>query len=210
MRKMRFFRRNKKVSTKLLKFGFNVRLDLNKKTSTHTWWFHQKQRCYRHFNATKYVFQCRHCNRTSDRYEPYAHQCCACDSRNYHRVIIRIFTLRSTEVLHGKFMWGTIIISIPGSSKKNLGVSISYVHGRKKTVKSKTMLFCALLASSWKLFAKQMPLPHDFSLGQVMQKCVLCHMRTTKAQISSLISTFVVRCLGSMICILAISKVSRF
>ena len=34
----------------------------------------------------------------------------------------------------------------------------------------------------------------------------LCHMRTTKAQIS----TFVVRCLDSMICILDISKVSRF
>ena len=37
-------------------------------------------------------------------------------------------------------------------------------------------------------------------------------MRTTKAQISlrSLISTFVVRCLNSMICVLDISKVSRF
>ena len=47
-----------------------------------------------------------------------------------------------------------------------------------------------------------------------MQKGVLCHMRTTKAQISlhidSLISTFVVRCLDSTICILSISKVSRF
>ena len=39
-------------------------------------------------------------------------------------------------------------------------------------------------------------------MGQVMRKHVLCHPR-------SLISTFVVRCLDSMICILAISKVSR-
>ena len=48
-------------------------------------------------------------------------------------------------------------------------------------------------------------------MGQVMQKRVLCHMRTTKLQISlrSLISTFVVRCLDSRICILAISNVSR-
>ena len=50
-------------------------------------------------------------------------------------------------------------------------------------------------------------------MGQVMGKCVLCHMLTTKVQsahLRSLISTFVVRCLDSMICILAISKVSRF
>ena len=38
--------------------------------------------------------------------------------------------------------------------------------------------------------------------GQIKRKCVLCHPR-------SLISTFVVRCLDSMICILALSKVSR-
>ena len=43
-------------------------------------------------------------------------------------------------------------------------------------------------------------------IGQVMRKCALCHMRTTKAQIS----TIAVRCLNSMICMLAISKVSRF
>ena len=53
-------------------------------------------------------------------------------------------------------------------------------------------------------------------LGRVMRKRVLSHMRTTKVRISlrirkrSLISIFVVRCLDSMICILAISKVSRF
>ena len=49
-------------------------------------------------------------------------------------------------------------------------------------------------------------------MGQVMQKRVLSHMRTTNVQISlrSLISTFVFRCLDSMICIIAISKVSRF
>ena len=35
-----------------------------------------------------------------------------------------------------------------------------------------------------------------------MRKCVLCHIRTT----SSLISTFVVRCFDSMICILALSS----
>ena len=44
-------------------------------------------------------------------------------------------------------------------------------------------------------------------LGQVMQKCVLFHMRTTKVQISLRI---VVLCLDSMICILAVSKVLRF
>ena len=54
------------------------------------------------------MFQCRHCNRTSDRFNPYAHQCCACDSQNYRRVIVRFFTLWPMEVLHGKFMWGII------------------------------------------------------------------------------------------------------
>ena len=50
------------------------------------------------------------------------------------------------------------------------------------------------------------------SLGQVMRKRVLCHMRTNNkgavqpAHPSSLISTFVVRCLDSMICILVLSK----
>ena len=43
----------------------------------------------------------------------------------------------------------------------------------------------------------------EHELGQVMRKCVLWHMR-------SLISTFVVRCLDSMTCILAPSKRSRF
>ena len=43
-------------------------------------------------------------------------------------------------------------------------------------------------------------------MGQVKRKRFLCHMRTTKVQIS----TFVVCCLDSMICILTISKVSRF
>ena len=41
------------------------------------------------------------------------------------------------------------------------------------------------------------------NMGQVMQKYVLCHPR-------SMISTFVVCCLGSMVCLLALSKVSRF
>ena len=87
----------------------NVQLDLIKKMSTHTWWFQSQTASYRHFNATKYVFQCRHCNRMSNRFNPYAHQCCACDSRNYRRVIVRIFTLWPMEVLHGIFMWGVII-----------------------------------------------------------------------------------------------------
>ena len=43
-------------------------------------------------------------------------------------------------------------------------------------------------------------------MGQVMRKRVLCHMRTTHPR--SLISTFVVRCLHSVICILAISRQS--
>ena len=54
-------------------------------------------------------------------------------------------------------------------------------------------------------------------LGQVIRKCVICHMRTTKvkgadqpAHLRSVISTFVVHSLDSMMCILAISKVSRF
>ena len=36
--------------------------------------------------------------------EPYAHQICACDSRNYRRVIVEITTRWPMEVLHGKFM----------------------------------------------------------------------------------------------------------
>ena len=44
-----------------------------------------------------------------------------------------------------------------------------------------------------------------FHLGQVMRKCVLWHMRTDR----SLIGTFVVRCLDSIIPVLAISKISR-
>ena len=38
-----------------------------------------------------------------------------------------------------------------------------------------------------------------------MRKCVLCHMRTTKAQIS----TVVVRCLDSMISLDSIAEISR-
>ena len=97
-----------------------VRLNLIKKTSTHTWWFHM------HFNAKKYVFQCRHCNRTSDRFEPYAHQCCVFDSRNYRREIVRIFTLRPMEVLHGKFMWGIIISVLAHDMQYYLNVYTVY------------------------------------------------------------------------------------
>ena len=46
------------------------------------------------------MLQCRHCNRTSDRFNPYAHQCCACDSRNYRRVVVRIFTLRPARTIY--------------------------------------------------------------------------------------------------------------
>ena len=80
----------------------NVRLDLFRKRVPTLDGFIHKQRSYRHFNATKYVFQCRHCNRTSDRFNPYAHQCSACDSRNYRRVI------RSMNVYppaYGSFTW---------------------------------------------------------------------------------------------------------
>ena len=45
-----------------------------------------------------------------------------------------------------------------------------------------------------------------------MRKCVLCHMRTTKAQISlriCLISAFVVRCLDSIISLDSIAEISR-
>ena len=43
-------------------------------------------------------------------------------------------------------------------------------------------------------------------IGQVMRKCVLCHMLTTKVQISN----FIVHCIDSMICTLAVSQISRF
>ena len=54
------------------------------------------------------------------------------------------------------------------------------------------------------------PYPVLFEPGHV--KCVLCHMRTTKAQISmrSLISAFVVRSLDSIISLVSISEISRF
>ena len=60
--------------------------------------------------------------------------------------------------------------------------------------------------------------------SRAMRKCVLCHMRTTKAQISprmrnkgadqpahprSLISTFVVRYLDSIISLDSIAEISR-
>ena len=120
VRKMWLFRRYKKFRPNCQIWFQNVRLDLIKKTNTHTWWFHSQTAelypgSYRHFNATKYVFLCRYCNRTSDRFNPYAHQCSACDSRNYRRMIVRIFPLRPMEVLHGKFMWGIIITYTLGS-----------------------------------------------------------------------------------------------
>ena len=45
-------------------------------------------------------------------------------------------------------------------------------------------------------------------MSRAMRKCVLCHMRTTKAQIS-LHSAFVVRCLDSVISLDSIAKISR-
>ena len=44
-----------------------------------------------------------------------------------------------------------------------------------------------------------------------MRKRVLCHMRTTKAQISlrSLISAFVVRCLDSVMSLVSVTKISN-
>ena len=44
-----------------------------------------------------------------------------------------------------------------------------------------------------------------FYLSRAMRKCVLCHMRTTKAQISA----FVVRCLDCIISLDSISEISR-
>ena len=57
--------------------------------------------------------------------------------------------------------------------------------------------------------------PNDADdMGQVMGKCVMPYANNKGADQPvhprSLISTFVVRCLDSMIGILAISKVSRF
>ena len=54
------------------------------------------------------------------------------------------------------------------------------------------------------------------NLSRAMRECVLCHMRTTKAQITdqpaharSLISAFVVRCLDSIISLDSIAEISR-
>ena len=55
----------------------NVRLDLIKKTSTHTWWSFTNSGIIGILMRRNVCF--RHCNRTSDRSNPYAHQCCACD-----------------------------------------------------------------------------------------------------------------------------------
>ena len=43
---------------------------------------------------------------------------------------------------------------------------------------------------------------------RAMRKCVLCYMRTTKAQMCSLISAFVVRCLDSIISLDSIAEIS--
>ena len=57
---------------------------------------------------------------------------------------------------------------------------------------------------------KNSPVCHEQKMSHVMRKPVLCHMRTTKAQISlmhSLISGFVVHCLDSIIPQLAIANI---
>ena len=41
-----------------------------------------------------------------------------------------------------------------------------------------------------------------------MRKCDLCHMRTTKAQISLRIRAFVVRCLDSVMSLVSVTKIS--
>ena len=46
-------------------------------------------------------------------------------------------------------------------------------------------------------------------VSRAMRKCVLCHMRTTKAPPGSLINAFVVRCLDSIISLDSISEISR-
>ena len=58
-------------------------------------------------------------------------------------------------------------------------------------------------------------IPKELSNGPGLAKTCLMTYANNKgadqpAHLRSLISTFVVRCLGSMICILALSKVSRF
>ena len=65
---------DEEVSPKLLEFGFKMCGSIlsRKRVPTLDGFIH-KQRRYRHFNATKYVFRCRHCNSGSDRFKPYAH-----------------------------------------------------------------------------------------------------------------------------------------
>ena len=49
----------------------------------------------------------------------------------------------------------------------------------------------------------------DFANQPRHEKTCLCHMRTTKAHPRSLIRAFVVRCLDSIIPLLAITQISR-
>ena len=87
----------------------NVRLDVIKKTSTHTWWFHSQtvigilMRRNMCFSAAIVIERLTDSTRTRINV---AH------SRNYRRVMVRTFNLRPMEVLHGKFMWSIIIINI--------------------------------------------------------------------------------------------------
>ena len=81
---------------------------------------------------------------------------------------------------------------------------------------SKTIPQFVRLYISYKMVKSETKTLEDTLLymGQILRKCVLCHMRTTKVQISlrfrAVLSAYVIACLNSMIYILAISKVSRF
>ena len=51
--------------------------------------------------------------------------------------------------------------------------------------------------------------PTMLYMSRAMRKCVLCHMRTTKAHPRSLINAFDFRCLDSIISLDSIAEISR-
>ena len=57
------------------------------------------------------------------------------------------------------------------------------------------------------MFHFQIKIFSHIHMSRAMRKCVLFHMRTTKAQIS-LISAFVVRCLDSVMSLVSVTKIS--
>ena len=73
---------------------------------------------------------------------------------------------------------------------------------------NKYFIYCCLVDTS-SLANSNKCTGNDFHMSQVMRKRVLCHMRTTKAQIS-LISAFVVHSSDSIISLVSRSEISRF